>query len=52
MAVEASLMAAQAYYDKVTKNNTDEADRFRTYRAEDWMEMLRSLASTPSKTHN
>lgn len=44
-AVEASLVAAQGYYERVTKNNTEEAERFRTYRAEDWMEMLKSLAS-------
>ena len=44
-AVEASLVAAQAYYDRVTKNNTEEAERFKTYRGEDWLEMLKSLAS-------
>jgi len=43
--VEASLVAAQSYYERVTQNNTEEATRFRNYRAEDWMEMLKSLAN-------
>lgn len=49
-AVESSLVAARAYYDQVAKNNAEEAQRFKQYRAEDWKEMLVAIADIKHKS--
>lgn len=46
-----TLLEAKKFYDHVTVTNVEEANRFRTTRAEDWMKMIAQIAQIQHKCH-
>lgn len=46
-----TLLEAKKFYDHVTIVNTEEANRFRATRAEDWMKMISQIAQIQHKCY-